>query len=249
VKCSRHRVAPAFLVAAALAVSSAWGRDREPAGLPVAQQEPAPQTEPAEPFPQTAPASRTAPAPETAPPSPQTKPAGRPGPFFLFGLGGGAGSTEQFKARIPIFYFEAGASVPIGGKAWTDIALGLGLASYHEEIPATTWSGDVQLKTLSVSASLRAGHPGRKVGAYGSAGAGLAYARLGEAGGFGVYPAPVGSTMAPVLIGAASLEHVGRRSRFVTELRYSWIPADLGEAAGGTLNAGGVLLLFGWRRI
>ncbi len=74
--------------------------------------------------------------------------------------------------------------------------------------------------------------------------------KLGEPGGFGISPGPVGSAMAPVFAVAGSLERSLRRhDRLLAELRYSRINADLGSGADGSLDAGGAALLFGWRHV
>ena len=219
-----HRIGLVVLPALVLALSPAWG------------QEPVPPVDP----------SQSEPAPQTAPSS-QTQPTVRGSVFFTIGLGPGGGGTEVFQAKMPTLLLQLGGTIPAGRKLWTDLALGFSIASYQEENPETTWTGDALLRAAYLTASLRAGRPGKKLGVFGSAGAGLAYVALGEPGGFGVYPEPVGSTTAPVLTGAITLEHPGRKSRLVIELRYSDIQADLGADAGGTLNAGGAVLLFGFR--
>lgn len=219
-------------------------RGEEPVAPPASP--PVEEVSPASPGSQTAPALPDSAAPQTAP-APRTRPYGGPSFVFAVGLGPGGGGNEQFEAKTPTLLFQVGGSIPIAPKAWTDIVLGFSIASYREESPETTWTGDALLRVAYVTASVRTGRPGKHLGVFGSAGAGLAYVALGEPGGFGVYPEPVGSRTAPVLTGALSLEHPGRRSRFLVELRYSDISADLGSDAGGTLDAGGPILLLGWR--
>jgi hypothetical protein len=170
--------------------------------------------------------------------------------FFTLGLGAPGGGTDRFHANTPTFAFMFGGSHPIKGKAYVDLGMGLSIAGYKEDSPVSTWTGKPLLETISLTASLRAGHAGRSVAAYGSAGGGFAYVRLGEPEGFGVNPEPVGSTMAPVLTVAGSLERpVRKHNRFLAELRYSWIEANFGSDAGGSLNAGGLVLFLGWRNV
>ena len=181
---------------------------------------------------------------------PEAVPTDSPGMYATFGLGAPGGGTDRFRADTPAFAFTFGGSLPINGKAYVDLGMGFSIADYKDVSPESAWSDNPLLETFSLTASVRAGHSGRSVAIYGSAGVGFAYVRLGEPGGFGVYPEPVGSTMAPVLTVAGSLERpVQKHNRFLAELRYSWINADFGSGAGGSLNAGGAELLFGWRHV
>jgi hypothetical protein len=183
---------------------------------------------------------------------PEAVPAESPSLYVTLGFGPGSGSeTARFDSRPPMFAFTAGGSIPIKGKAYVDIGMFLGIEAYNDRAPAGYYgSDDLFLTTFGLTASGRVGHVGRTVAVYASAGVGFAYVRLGAPGGYGVYPEPVGSTMAPVLTVAGSLEtHPRQRSRFLAELRYSWIDADLGSGFGGSANVGGPMLLFGWKYV
>jgi hypothetical protein len=126
----------------------------------------------------------------------------------------------------------------------------LSLASYDERPPLTTWNDNLLLETFALTASARAGYEGHKVAVFGSAGVGFAFVRLGAPYFYGAYSEPVGSATVPVLTVAASLEAPARQhNRFLTELRYSWIEADLGGGFGGSVNVGGPALLFGWKYV
>lgn len=172
------------------------------------------------------------------------------GMYFMLGVGRGAEGTDQFKPSAPMFAFTLGGSIPIKGRAYVDLGMGFSIAGYEYVGTTYTWTAKPLMTTFDLTASMRAGHEGKRVAVYGSAGVGFAYVRLGEPGGFGVYPEPVGATVVPVLTAAGSLETPSHRhSRFVFELRYSWINADLGPAAGGSLNVGGPLMNFGWRYV
>jgi hypothetical protein len=168
--------------------------------------------------------------------------------YYTLGLGPPAEDSERFGARSPTLAFAVGGSIPIKGKAYVDICGFLAMAQYKDHAPSLWASDDLFLTRFGLTASGRVGHAGRQVGAYASAGLGFAYVRFAAPGGYGVYPEAVGSTMAPVLTVAGSLEtHPRERSRFLTELRYSWINADLGGDFGGPVNVGGPMLCFGWK--
>jgi hypothetical protein len=189
-------------------------------------------------------------SPQPTPLVPEAVSTDAPSLYVMGGLGPGGGGTDRFQASGPTFAFEFGGSIPIKGKAYIDLGMGLSIAGYKDVWPVYSWTDEPLLTTFDLTASLRGGHVGKKVAVYGSGGVGFAYVRLGEPGGFGVYPEPVGATWAPVLTAAGSLETPAHRhSRFVFELRYSWIEADLGAGAGGSLNAGGAMMLFGWRGV
>jgi hypothetical protein len=187
-------------------------------------------------------------SPEPTPLVPESVSTDSSSMYLMFGLGPGGGGSDRFQENGPTFTFTLGGSIPIKGKAYVDLGMSFSIARYEDVLPVSYWSDTPLLTTFALTASLRAGHVGKSVAVYGSGGVGFAYVRLGEAGGFGVYPEPVGATLAPVLTVAGSLEAPARaHSRFAAELRYSWIEADLG--GGGSLNAGGAMALFGWRYV
>ena len=168
--------------------------------------------------------------------------------YYTIGLGPPAEDSERFGARSPTLAFTVGGSIPVKGKAYVDICGSFSMAEYRDYAPALWASDDLFLTRFGMTASGRVGHVGRTVGAYASAGIGFAYVRFAAPAGYGAYPEAVGSTMAPVFTVAGSLESKPRqRSHFLTELRYSWIDADLGGDFAGSVNVGGPMLVFGWR--
>jgi hypothetical protein len=192
-------------------------------------------------------------AAETPPPTeiiPEAVSTDSPSLYVTMGFGPGPGSTTTLERDAPAFVLTFGGSIPIKGKAYVDLSMVLSLASYDARPSVTTWNENLLLETFAFTASARAGHEGRKVAVFGSAGVGFAYVRLGAPYFYGTYSEPVGSTTVPVLTVAASLEAPARQhSRFLTELRYSWIEADLGGGFGGSVNVGGPVLLFGWKYV
>lgn len=183
---------------------------------------------------------------------PEAVPAESTSLYVTLGFGTGSGSeTARFDSRPPMFALTAGGSIPIKGKAYIDVGMYFSTEGYKDRAPLGYYgSDDLFMTTIGLTASGRVGHVGPTVAVYASAGIGFAYVRLGALGGYGVYPEPVGSTMAPVLTVAGSLEtHPRRRSRFLAELRYAWIDADLGSGFGGSVNVGGPMALFGWKYV
>ena len=163
--------------------------------------------------------------------------------------GGPSDETDRLQGHSPVLAFTLGGSLPIKGRAYVDIGMYLSSASYHAEPSLTGWGNDAELRTFAFTASGRGGYTGRKAAVFASAGIGLAYVTLTEGLQlYGAYSPPLDATVAPVLTVAGSFEAPTRtRSRFLAEVRYSWIHADFGGNSGGSLNVGGPALLLGWK--
>jgi len=194
------------------------------------------------------PGPASAESPQPTPLSPKVASTGSAGLYATLGLGASPGGTDRLDPDFPVLALTLGGSLPIKDWAFVDVAMDFSMASYDAEPSLSGWGTEAQVHTFAVTASFRGGHSGKKTAVFGSAGVGLAYVSLGADEFYGLSSPPVDSTVVPVLTVAGSLEAPAQDdSRFLAELRYSWISADFGSNSGGSLNVGGPVLLLGWK--